>query len=170
VNKTEEETIRKAAAELLDQLKARGLKIAFAESITGGLISGSLARIPGASSVLLGSVVTYTEDLKHKLLGVPQKFIQEFGAESEEVTRAMSKGLFQLIPETDVVLAITGAASASVNEYQISSPVGRVYVCFGTAGRLISREASFEGSRQDVLNKAVIFAFEALLDYFEENK
>lgn len=154
-----------AAEKLFRMLKARGLKIAFAESMSGGLLSGSLTRIPGASSVLSGAVVCYDRQSKIRLLGIREELLNQKGAESAEVTKAMAEGLPALFPEVDVILAITGSASLPVNDYQISSPPGRVFICFGFPGQdLISREWTLEGTRNEVLNQAIILAFEALTE------
>ncbi len=158
-----EELIRNAAAALLDKLKSRGLKIAFAESMTGGLLSGSLTRIPGASSVLLGAAVCYNKESKVRLLGVPEELLQENGAESAEVTRAMAEGISRLFPDANMVLAITGSASMPVNDYAISSSPGKVFICFGLPGKeLFSREWNLSGSRDEVLNQSILLAFESL--------
>ncbi len=169
-NSAEEETIRKSAAELLDQLKARGLKIAFAESMTGGLLSGSLTWIAGASSVLLGSVVCYTKESKVRLLGVSEELLLDNGAESAEVTRAMAEGISRLFPDAGIVLAITGSASQPVNDYKISSPPGKVFICFGISGQeLFSRDWNLNGSREEILNQAILLAFESLVELLESS-
>jgi PncC family amidohydrolase len=169
-NSAEEETIRKAAAELLDQLKARGLKIAFAESMTGGLISGSLARISGASSVLLGSIVCYAKEGKVRLLGVSEELMLDKGAESAEVTKAMAEGISRVFPDAGIVLSITGSASVPVNDYKISSPPGKVFICFGFPEQeLFNREWNLNGSREEILNQAILLAFESLVDVLERS-
>lgn len=160
-----ENTNLERAALLLDLLKRHQLSIAFAESITGGLLAATLTRIPGASSALLGSLVCYNRESKIRLLEVPEKLLLEKGAESEEVTRAMAEGLSGKFPEASLLLAITGAASAPVNEYQISSSPGQVFICFGQPGSaLISRQEKLSGTREEVLEKAVSFAFDCLID------
>jgi PncC family amidohydrolase len=158
------EKIRKAAGILLQKLKDKGLKIAFAESMTGGLLSGSLTRIPGASSVLCGAVVCYDQGSKMRLLHVPKELFLEHGAESAEVTSAMARGLEKLFPEAGILLAITGSASAPVNDYRISSPPGIVFICFGKVGETFkSIEWNLNGDRGEVLDKAVLLTFESLV-------
>ena len=164
-NAVSEDAIRQAAGNLLEALKAHGLKIAFAESMSGGLLSGSLTRIPGASSVLLGSVVCYDAAAKTRLLSVPEKLLRESSAESAAVTKAMAAGLAGLFPDAGILLAITGSASAPVNDYRISSAPGTVFVSFGKPGHeLSSREWKLSGSRDEVLNQAVLLAFESLTE------
>jgi PncC family amidohydrolase len=157
-------TSAEAAMRLFEWLKTRGLKVAFAESMSGGLLSGGLTRIPGASSVLLGSVVCYDAASKTRILGVPEEMLLQFGAESEEVTRSMAEALPALFPEAGLILAITGSASASVNDYQISSSPGTVFICFGVPGqKLISQKWHISGSREEVLEQALIAAYDSLI-------
>jgi PncC family amidohydrolase len=169
-NKTVYEIIRIAAAELLEKLKTRGLKIAFAESMTGGLLSGSLTRIAGASSVLLGSAVCYTKESKVRLLGVPEELLIDNVAESAEVTRAMAEGISRLFPDAGFVLAITGSASQPVNDYKISSLPGKVFICFGFPEQeLFHRDWNLNGSREEILNQAILLAFESLVELLERS-
>ncbi len=166
----EMEQINRAAEAVLQSLKSRHLKIAFAESMTGGLLSGSLTRIPGASSALLGSAVCYDTESKKRLLGVSASLLQESGAESAAVTQAMADGISLLFPQADIILAITGSASAPVNEYQISSPPGTVFICFGKpGGELRSRQWSLIGNRDEVLNQAILLALHALQGLLQQD-
>lgn len=165
--KNPEEEIRESARRLLHLLKAKGLKIAFAESMTGGLLSGSLTRIPGASSVLLGSVVCYDQASKMRLLHVPQELFPEHGAESAKVTSAMARGLEKLFPEAGILLAITGSASVPVNDYRISSPPGTVYISVRKPGEeLFCQSWQLSGNREEVLNQAVLLAFCSLEEQY----
>lgn len=160
------EKITEAAIALLGTLKKRQLKIAFAESMSGGLLSGNLTRISGVSSVLLGSVVCYDKKSKIRLLGISENLLSQKGAESAEVTRAMAEGLPALFPEANVVVAITGSASSPVNDYRISSPEGRVFFCFGIPGqKLISEMRDLKGNRREVLDQAVLLALEFLREF-----
>ena len=162
--------IVRSAAQLLEMLRTKGLKIAFAESMSGGLLSGSLTRIPGASSVLLGSVVCYDKGSKMRLLGVGQELLIEKGAESEEVTRAMAEGIHRLFPDAGIFLAISGSASAPVNDYQISSPPGSVFICMGTAGgKRLSRQWKLIGNRDEVLNQSILLALESLQEFIRND-
>jgi PncC family amidohydrolase len=162
------EQIRKAAGMLLQKLKDKGLKIAFAESMTGGLLSGSLTRIPGASSVLCGSVVCYDHESKMRLLHVPAELFQSHGAESAEVTSSMAKGLEFLFPDAGILLAITGSASAPVNDYRISSQPGGVFICFGKVSETFkSIEWNLNGERNEVLDQAVLLTFESLISVLD---
>lgn len=166
-----QEQIFRAAEELLQELRRRQLKIAFAESMSGGLLCGSLTRIPGASSAILGSAVCYDAESKKRLLGVSASLLEESGAESAAVTQAMAEGIPVLFPQADLILAITGSASAPVNDYQISSPPGTVFICFGKPGGvLISRQWNLSGNRDEVLNQAILLALGTLQAFLGQDQ
>jgi PncC family amidohydrolase len=161
-----ENEIRSAAWKLLDLLREKNLKIAFAESISGGLLSGNLARIPGASSALLGGLVCYDARVKHRLLNIPEELIRKNGAESVETTRAMAAGLQAAFPDADILVSITGSASPSVNDYRISSPPGSIFLCFGMAGQTIQCcSAVFSGDREEVLNQTILFTYSKISEF-----
>ena len=86
-----EKMIEQRCCELL---KARGMTFAAAESCTGGLIAKRITDVPGASLVFMGGVVSYTDQVKAKVLGVPRALLEEFGAVSEPVARAMANREF----------------------------------------------------------------------------
>src|SRR5690606_13960836 len=109
-------------------LSNRNLTVATAESITAGLLSSSIASIGGASSVLKGGIVTYQEELKTKLLSVNPETLQNYSAESIETTIEMVNGLANLGLNSDIYVAVTGVASASVTAYKVTKPIGQIYV------------------------------------------
>jgi PncC family amidohydrolase len=161
-----EEQLREAAGQLLQVLKNKNLKIAFAESMTGGLLSGSLTRIPGTSSVLTGAVVSYDIESKIRLLSVDKQLLCETGAESAEVAIAMAEGLPALFPHAGLLVAITGSASAPVNDYRISSPPGTVFLAYGRVGKgLISRKWNLTGNRDEVLRQAVWLSMNCIREF-----
>jgi len=147
-------------------LASRNLHIAFAESITAGLLAATVASVSGASAVLKGGIVTYDQALKVSLLGVKQETLDAFGSESQQTTLEMAQGLATRIPEAELVLSITGSASPSVNTYQISSPAGAVFVCMGMDGTYRSFETVLGGSRSEVLQGAVRFALGCVEEFF----
>ena len=75
-----------------EALKARGVTFAAAESCTGGLIAKRITDVPGASGVFMGGIVSYTNIVKHRILGVPADMLEEYGAVSAPVARAMAEG------------------------------------------------------------------------------
>lgn len=110
---------------VLDGLLRRGLKVAFAESLTGGLAASTLASVPGASEVLAGGFITYNDAMKQRLLGVSPKLLSEFGAVSEEVARAMAEGC-RLKTEADIAVSFTGIAGPTGGSEK--TPVGTVWI------------------------------------------
>lgn len=101
------------------------INIAFAESCTGGMVGESITKVPGASSVFVGSAVCYSNQAKETVLGVPKEVIEKIGAVSEECALAMARGAANLF-ETDCSASITGIAGPSGGS--LHKPVGTV--CF----------------------------------------
>jgi len=114
------------AAELIALCTKRGLKIATAESCTGGLIAAALTEIPGSSAVVDRGFVTYSDEAKTGLLGVPAKLLKDrnIGAVSEEVVRAMVEGTIAR-SDAHLVIAVTGIAGPKGGSAQ--KPVGLVH-------------------------------------------
>ena len=115
---------------VLEGLKARGLTLGVAESCTGGLMAKRITDIPGASQVFLGGVVSYTNQVKTRALGVPQHLLEQFGAVSPEVAQAMAQGARQALG-CDIALAATGVAGPDKDEWD--NEVGTMFVAIATA-------------------------------------
>lgn len=115
------------AAEILDLYRTRGLRIAAAESCTGGMVMAALTDVAGSSDVVERGFVTYSNAAKVEMLGVSQTTLFEVGAVSEEVAREMAEGALER-SNADVAVAITGIAGPGGSEHK---PEGRV--CFGLA-------------------------------------
>lgn len=113
-----------AARALLENAKTRGLRIVTAESCTGGLIAATLAAVPGASAVLERGFVTYSNEAKSELLGVPPALIGEHGAVSKEAALSMAEGALRHSP-ADIAVAVTGIAGPDGGTAQ--KPVGLVH-------------------------------------------
>jgi nicotinamide-nucleotide amidase len=120
--------LRDRAAALLDAYREKGLKIATAESCTGGLVAALLTEISGSSAVVERGFVTYSNEAKTELLGVPADLIAAQGAVSEPVARAMAEGALAH-SRADVAVAITGVAGPAGGT--ATKPVGLVH--FGLA-------------------------------------
>ena len=90
-------------------LAEKSMTLALAESCTGGLISHRITRVPGSSDYFAGGVVAYSNDLKHKLLGVEESVLDEYGAVSPETARQMAEGI-QRVTGADIALSVTGIA------------------------------------------------------------
>lgn len=116
------------ASAVLAAARAKGLRIATAESCTGGLLAGALTDIAGSSDVFERGFVTYSNPAKTELLGVDPALIAAYGAVSEEVAAAMAAGALAL-SAADLAVSTTGIAGPGGSEFK---PEGRV--CFGIAG------------------------------------
>jgi nicotinamide-nucleotide amidase len=122
------------AATLLDSFRGRGLRLATAESCTGGLVAALLTEIAGASDVVERGFVTYSNAAKHELLGVPQDMLAEHGAVSAPVARAMAEGALGR-SAADVSVAITGVAGPGGGS--AAKPVGLVHFAAARRGRAV---------------------------------
>lgn len=117
------------AAGVLDRARRAGLRIATAESCTGGLISAALTAIPGSSDVVERGFVTYSNAAKREMLGVRAETLDAHGAVSEAVAREMAEGALRH-SAADIAVSVTGIAGPGGSEFK---PEGRV--CFGLATR-----------------------------------
>jgi nicotinamide-nucleotide amidase len=123
-------TLRTKATQVLKVFRARGLKIATAESCTGGLVAGALTEIAGSSDVVDRGFVTYSNEAKEAMLGVPAVTLKRYGAVSAETAVAMAAGALKN-SEADITVAITGIAGPGGGSAQ--KPVGLVH--FAAASR-----------------------------------
>ncbi len=121
---------------VIEQLIEKKLTLACAESCTGGLLSKRLSDIPGASKAFLGSVISYTNEVKNKLLGIPNNLIEEKGAVSEEVAAFMAINVRELIGSS-FGIGITGLAGP---EGDGINPIGLVYIALSTRDSLYVRK------------------------------
>jgi nicotinamide-nucleotide amidase len=117
--------LRREAAALLDDLHGRGLRLATAESCTGGLIAALLTEIAGSSGVVERGFVTYSNAAKAEQLGVPEALLAEHGAVSEAVARAMAEGALAR-SHADIAVADTGVAGPGGGS--ASKPVGLLHI------------------------------------------
>ena len=138
--------LEQLAREVVDALRARGLKVAVAESLTGGLLMATLTEIPGVSDVLRGGAVTYATDTKASELGVDEDLLQDRGPIDPDVAVAMARGVRRRW-HSDVGIATTGVAGP---EPQDGHPVGEVYLAVAdAAGDLVERLGPVPGLAPD---------------------
>ena len=149
------------ARELLDNAKRRGLLIATAESCTGGLIAASLAAVPGASAVLERGFVTYSNESKVEMLGVPAELIAQSGAVSRDVALAMAEGALRN-SRAGLSVAVTGVAGPDGGSAE--KPVGLVHIAVARRdGARLHEEKHFGPiGRHDIQADTVLAAFAML--------
>jgi nicotinamide-nucleotide amidase len=149
------------AEKLLADARAKKLKIAIAESCTGGLVAGLLTEIAGSSDVFERGFVTYSNRAKQDLLGVPAAMIRQHGAVSEAVARAMAEGAIRN-SVAQLAIAITGVAGPDGGSDE--KPVGLVHITAARAGEAtLHRECRFgDIGRSGVRLKSVETALEML--------
>jgi nicotinamide-nucleotide amidase len=129
------------AAALLDRCRAAKLKIATAESCTGGLVAGLLTEIPGSSAVVERGFVVYSNEAKQDLLGVPADMLAERGAVSEATARAMAEGALKG-SRADLAVSVTGVAGPDGGT--VEKPVGLVwFACARRGAATAAREERF---------------------------
>jgi nicotinamide-nucleotide amidase len=157
--------LAKKAEALLSDLRSRRLRVATAESCTGGLVAALFTDIPGSSDVVERGFVTYSNDAKHELLDVPEEMLAQHGAVSEAVARAMAAGALAH-SHADVSVSVTGVAGPDGGSAE--KPVGLVHFAaarrggptlhrecrFGNIGRTGVRLASLDVALQLVAEAA----------------
>ena len=149
------------AAALLDRLRALGLRLATAESCTGGLIAAALTHVPGSSDVVECGFVTYSNDAKTEMLGVAAALIAAHGAVSEPVAAAMAAGALAG-SIADVSVAVTGIAGPGGGS--ADKPVGLVWIGFARRGGAARTERCvFPGDRAAVRAATVARVLEIVL-------
>ena len=148
------------AGALLKQYEGQGLRIATAESCTGGLVAAMLTEIPGSSAVVERGFVTYSNEAKNEMLGVAADLIARHGAVSEPVARAMAEGALAR-SRADVAIAITGVAGpGGATE---TKPVGLVHFAVARRGRTTALERRYgDLGRAVVRERAVADALDLL--------
>ncbi|KZL12629.1 Nicotinamide-nucleotide amidohydrolase PncC [Pseudovibrio axinellae] len=159
--------LKERARVLIARYAEKDLKIATAESCTGGLLAGLLTEVPGSSAVLDRGFVTYSNEAKHEMIGVPVDLLVSYGAVSSEVAMAMASGA-HFCSNADVAISITGIAGPDGGTKD--KPVGLVY--FGLAhGKTEAKHVQcfFENTGRDGIRfQALVQALE-LLENFIEN-
>jgi nicotinamide-nucleotide amidase len=152
------------SADLGKQLLAAGVRVAAAESCTGGWLAKVITDVPGSSQWFEGGFVTYTNQSKRSLLGVTEATLQQQGAVSEATVREMVAGVLHRT-DADVAVAISGIAGPAGGT--AGKPVGMVCFAWGRAGAGIHcRTEYFNGDREAVRRQAVRTALQGLLDEF----
>lgn len=149
----------KPACEVIRLL--RGKTLCTAESCTGGMIGAALTAVSGASNVYKGGIVSYTNEVKHKLLGVDADLLDREGAVSAPVAQAMAIGA-RMALVADIAVSVTGLAGPGGDEF--GNPVGTVFIGYADARIATVRHFVFEGDREAVRMQAVEEALKLILE------
>jgi nicotinamide-nucleotide amidase len=153
--------IARLAEDVIAALKASGLTIATAESCTGGLIAGALTSISGSSDVVYGGFVSYANEAKIAMVGVPFGLLREFGAVSKEVATAMAEGAMN-VAGTHMAVAVTGVAGPTGGSKE--KPVGLVHFAVATAEETRNLKKAFDPawSRDQIRHASVVEALKLI--------
>jgi len=146
------------AAVVLEQLRSAGLKLAIAESCTGGLLGERITNIPGSSDVFVGGVIAYHNDVKRDAIGVSEEVLLRYGAVSEEVATQMAAGVRARLA-ADVAISITGVAGPGGGTPE--KPVGLVWIALSTP-ETKARRFQLIGDRTEIRQRAAQAALEML--------
>jgi len=133
-----------------------------AESCTGGLLGHRITNVSGSSSYFRGGVISYSNEVKESILGVPEETLIEHGAVSKETAQAMAQGARRLLG-TDVALSVTGIAGPTGGTTE--KPVGLVYVGLAAEGTDLWEKHIWQGDRAENKQQSAQAALELLLKY-----
>ena len=153
--------------QVIAALKERGLTLSTAESCTGGLAAKCLTDVPGASSVFLGGVVSYTNGVKERVLGVPHDTLEEYGAVSEPTARAMAEGVRRLTG-AECGVSVTGVAGPDRDDR--GHEVGTVYIALSEGNGTDVRLLHLSGDRGAIRAAAADEMFRLLLAHLQQTK
>jgi len=157
-----EQELRDLAEQLGECLTSKGMKLASAESCTGGWLAKIITDIPGSSAWFVGSVVSYSNEAKQSLLGVSADTLSEFGAVSGDTVLEMSDGLFA---HTDADVAVSISGIAGPDGGSDDKPVGLVWLSWGKRDKSVfANSFNFDGDREDVRRQSIKQALDNLLD------
>ena len=145
------------SSKLVELLLSKNLKLATAESCTGGMLACSITSISGASKVFNCGFVTYSNQSKTKLLKVGENIIKKHGAVSRQVALAMASGALNK-SGADIAVGITGVAGPSGGSYK--KPVGLVYIAVALNKTAYAKKFEFEGTRTQIRKQATKTALE----------
>lgn len=146
------EALLAQATDLLAACRAQQLKLATAESCTGGLIAGLLTEIAGSSDVVDRGFITYSNAAKEQMLGVDAMLLKNKGAVSAEVALAMAQGALKK-SKADIAIAVTGIAGPGGGTER--KPVGLVYIAAARGDKALGHEYHFFGERSEVRLAAI---------------
>jgi len=145
--------MKKKSQKVVNLLTKKKLKVSFAESCTGGLLSSSITKISGSSMVFSLGLITYSNIAKISILKVPKKIILKYGAVSYETCLSMVKNLSK-ISKSNISLSITGVAGPKGGTRD--KPVGLVYIGIKKGRKTIIKKYLFKNKKRDLIQKATV--------------
>ena len=145
--------MKKLALNLVKRLTKKKLKIAFAESCTGGMLSSAITSVSGSSKIFNLGLITYSNKVKIEILKVPKKVITQYGAVSKECCLSMVKNLSK-IAKTNISLSITGIAGP--NGGTKFKPVGLVYIGIKKGNKIIIKKKLFKSQNRISIQKSSV--------------
>ena len=145
------------AKQVIALAEQKQAKLSTAESCTGGLIAGALTAIPGSSAVVEGGIVSYSNQVKHAVLGVPTDALERHGAVSEPVAKAMAQGSRKHLDAT-IAVAVTGIAGPGGGSAE--KPVGTVWFGIDGPSGASAEVLHFDGDRDEIRQQTVVHALE----------
>tara|TARA_B100001996_G_scaffold339568_1_gene292645 strand:- start:829 stop:1302 length:474 start_codon:yes stop_codon:yes gene_type:complete len=145
--------MKKLSQKIVKLLSKKKLKISFAESCTGGLLSSSITSIAGSSKVFTLGLVTYSNQAKIKVLKVPKKIITKYGAVSYETCLTMVKNINK-IAKTNISLSITGVAGPKGGTKL--KPVGLVYIGIKKSNKILIKKYLFKHKKRNFIQRATV--------------
>lgn len=147
-----------------EALRGKGLRLAVAESCTGGLVGHRLTNVAGSSTYYLGSITAYAYDAKVRLLGVTWETLEAHGAVSDPTVSEMAAGIRRAMA-ADIGLSVSGIAGPTGGTEE--KPVGLVHFGLNTAQGNWTKHKIFQGDRLAVKKQAAEFALQLVIDYLE---
>ena len=145
--------MKKISHKIIKLLKNKKIKISFAESCTGGMLSSAITSVGGSSKVFNLGLVTYANESKIKVLKISKKFIRKYGAVSEQVCKAMAKNISK-IGKTNMSVSVTGIAGPSGGSKK--KPVGLVYVGIKKGNKISIKKYLFKNKGRSYIQRATV--------------
>ena len=145
--------MKKLSKKIVKLLRKKKLKLSFAESCTGGLLSSSITAINGSSKIFTLGLVTYSNQSKINILKVPKKIIKKYGAVSYETCSLMVRNLNK-ISKTDISVSITGIAGPKGGSKK--KPVGLVYIGLKIGNKTLVKKYLFKNKKRSLIQKATV--------------
>ena len=138
-----------------------GKTLVTAESCTGGGIGAAITAVPGSSAVYKGGIISYTNWVKENILHVDGRLLEQYGAVSMPVAKAMAEGARQVL-DADVAVSVTGLAGPGGDEF--GNPVGTVFIGYSDNRKTCAKHFVFVGDRENVRNQTICEALKLVLE------